>query len=58
LSSTTFHKCENNDIFVNIGCFHDNLNNFKTKVIETHGNNKYGKEYLAIIEVVKIKFGL
>jgi len=34
------------------------LSQFKEKVINTHKDNKFAKEYLAIIEVVKIKFGI
>lgn len=32
------------------------LKNFKERVIKQHGDNKYAKEYLAIIEVIKAKF--
>ena len=36
-----------------------NIIEFEKQVTETHKNNdKYRKEYLAIIEVVKIKFDL
>ena len=35
-----------------------NLEEFKKKVIEIHGNNKFSKEYLAMIKLAKIKFDL
>ena len=54
---TTFFKCKNNDIGVVCGCFNGNLEKFSKKVRNTHGYNKYAKEYLAMIEVVKIHFG-
>lgn len=54
--STTFFKCKNGDIGVVCGCFNGNLEEFAKKVRNTHGDNKYAKEYLAMIEVVKIHF--
>ena len=54
--NTTFFKCEDGHIHVSCGCFSGNLAEFETKVKKTHGNNKYAKEYLACIEVVKIHF--
>lgn len=54
---TTFFKCKNDDISVVCGCFNGNLEKFSKKVRNTHGYNKYAKEYLAMIEVVKIHFG-
>lgn len=53
---TTFYRDSNGDIFVECGCFQGNLKEFEAKVRETHGHNKFGREYLKIIEVVKIKF--
>lgn len=53
---TTFFKCNNGHIHVVCGCFEGNLDEFSTKVKETHGDSKYAKEYLACIEVVKIHF--
>ena len=53
---TTFFKTTTEEISVICGCFSANLEEFKKKVIETHGNNKFAKEYLAMIELVKIKF--
>ena len=54
--NTTFFKCKDGHIHVSCGCFNGNLEEFEKKVKETHGNNKYAREYLACIEVVKIHF--
>jgi len=34
-----FISAKNNDIFVNIGCFHDNLNNFKCAYTNDRANS-------------------
>ena len=56
--TTTFFKTEDGDICVVCGCFEGTLEKFVEQVKETHGDNIYAKEYLAIVEVVKIKFNL
>lgn len=56
--STTFFRTKNGKIFVTCGCFKGTLEEFVEKVKETHGDNIYAKEYLAIVEVVKIRFNL
>lgn len=56
--TTTFFKCEDGFIKVNCGCFNGTLEQFEEKVKETHRDNKYAKEYLAAIELVKIHFDL
>jgi len=45
-------------VIVVCGCFRGNLDEFAAKVIATHGNSKYAREYLSFIETVKIHFGL
>ena len=54
--NTTFFKCKNGDIYVTCGCFEGNLDEFTKKVKTTHGDSKYAKDYLAMVEVVKIHF--
>ena len=54
----TFFRTKDGDIFVVCGCFRGTLKEFIREVKETHGDSKYAKEYLAIVEVVKIKFNL
>ena len=55
---TTFFKTKTKEVSVICGCFSGNLEEFKKKVIETHGNNKFSKEYLSMIKLAKIKFDL
>ncbi len=54
--TTTICKDKNGGIQVSCGCFLGSLDEFENKVKETHGDNKYGKEYAALIELVKIHF--
>lgn len=54
--NTTFFKCEDGHIHVSCGYFSGTIQEFENEVKETHGDNKYAKEYLACIEVVKIYF--
>lgn len=54
--NTTMFRTENGNICVSCGCFIGSLQEFENKVKETHGNNKFAKEYLALIEAAKIHF--
>lgn len=56
--SIIFFKTENDGIFVKRGCFKGTLEDFVKQVKETHEDNKFAKEYLAMVELVKIKFNL
>ena len=56
--NTTFFKCKDGSIGVTCGCFSGSLVEFQAKVKETHGDNKYAREYLKAVEVVKIHFDL
>jgi hypothetical protein len=49
---------ENKEVNVVCGCFNGTLERFEKRVKQTHGDNKYGREYMAIIEVIKVKFEL
>ena len=53
--TTTFYKCDDGKIRVICGCFDGTLKEFKKQVKETHGDNQYAKEYLAIAKIVKKK---
>ena len=55
---TTFFKTKDGEIFVVCGCFRGTLEEFVRRVKETHKDNKFAKEYFAMIELVKIKFNL
>lgn len=40
------------------GCFRGDLKAFIAKVKETHGDSKFGREYMAMVEIIKIKFDI
>ena len=52
--TTIFHT--DKGIFVQCGCFKGTLEEFEKKVKETHQGNKHERDYLALIEFVKVKF--
>lgn len=54
--TTTFFRTNDNDIFVKCGCFFGTLDEFRKKVKETHGDNKYAKEYLMIADLMEMRF--
>ena len=54
--STTIFRTKSENICVSCGCFIGSLQEFENKVKETHGNNKFAKEYLALVEAAKIHF--
>ena len=56
--TTTFFRTESKGIFVYCGCFEGTLEEFIKRVKQKHKDTKYGKEYLAMVELVKIKFNL
>ena len=52
--TTIYHT--DKGIFVRCGCFRGSLSEFETKVKEEHGNNKHAKDYMALIDLVKVKY--
>ena len=52
--TTIFHT--DKGVFVKCGCFQGTLDEFEKKVKETHQGNKHERDYLALIEFVKVKF--
>lgn len=52
---TIFFNCQ--EIIVRCGCFCGTIDEFEKRVKETHGDNKYGKDYRDTIEYVKKVFG-
>ena len=56
--TTTAFKCKDGKIIVNCGCFSGNIEDFAKAVERTHGDSKYGREYKAMIELIKVKFGI
>ena len=53
---TTFAKDQNGNVAVSCGCFYGTLDEFSEKVWATHGNNNFGVEYRAAIELAKAHF--
>ena len=56
--STYVYKLQNGEIEIACGCFFGNLSEFEEQVRETHNRTIYEKEYLTIIELIKLKFNL
>ena len=56
--NTTFFKCKDGSIGAKCGCSSGSLSEFVEKVRKTHGDNKYAREYLKAVEIVKIHFDL
>lgn len=54
--TTAFFYGIDEKIIVTCGCFYGTLDEFEAKVIKTHGDTKYAKEYLTMIKLVEIKF--
>ena len=54
--STTMFRAKGGNICVSCGCFSGTLEEFESKVKETHGSNKFAREYLALVEAAKIHF--
>ena len=52
--TTIYHT--DKGIFVRCGCFRGSLNEFSKKVKKTHGESKHAKDYLALIDFVKVKY--
>jgi hypothetical protein len=45
-------------VFVMCGCFRGTLDEFAKKVEETNGDNKHARDYKALVEFAKIKYGV
>ena len=54
--NTTMFREENGNIYVSCGYFSGTLQEFESEVKETHGSNKFAREYLALVEAAKIHF--
>ena len=54
--TTTICKDSVLGISVKCGCFFGSLKDFEEKVKETHGSNKYAREYGVLIELAKVHF--
>ena len=56
--TTIVFREKENKIKIKCGCFSGSVEEFEKEVEETHGDSKFGREYKAIINVIKIKFDL
>ena len=54
--TTTFFRCKDNLVRCQCGCFCGTVDEFRSKVRETHGNSKYAKEYLMIADLMELHF--
>ena len=45
-------------IMIQCGCFFGDEKEFVAKVAETHGNNNHARDYLAMLDFAKVKFGI
>ena len=54
--TTTFFRGKDKKIYVSCGCFFGDLDRFRAKVKETHGDSKYSKEYLMIADLMEMHF--
>ena len=54
--TTTFFKTKAGDIGVRCGCFYGTLEEFRSKVKETHGESKIAKEYLMVADLMEFRF--
>lgn len=52
----TAYTTKTAEIEITRGCFRGTLAEFEAAVNETHNNNRYAKEYLALIEFIKLLF--
>ncbi len=55
--TTTFYR-EGAGIGVACGCFTGSLDEFRERVVLTHGDNQHARDYLAAAELAKIKLGI
>jgi hypothetical protein len=49
---------EEKGIRINCGCFSGTIEEFEASVNRKHGDNQFGMEYRAMIELIKIRFQL
>lgn len=52
--TTSFFACRDRKIYVSCGCFYGDIDYFRKKVQETHGGNKYARQYAAAIELALV----
>ncbi len=53
---TTYAFNLESGIWIRCGCFKGTLKEFEKQVIKTHGDNIHAKEYLMIVELIRMKW--
>jgi hypothetical protein len=56
--TTTVYRTKEKSIEIVCGCFKGTLIQFISKVKDTHGETDNAKQYLAIVEVIKVRFSI
>lgn len=54
--SMTIINCVDGLVRCQCGCFYGTVDEFRSKVRETHSNSKYAKEYLMIADLMELHF--
>ena len=54
--ATSFFRCVDGLVRCQCGCFYGTVDEFRSKVRETHGSSKYAKEYLMIADLMELHF--
>ena len=54
---TTFFRLKSGGVGVVCGCFHGTLAEFRAKVLDTYPDDKRGKEYLMLADLIEYRFG-
>ncbi|MFR4026916.1 MAG: hypothetical protein ACLTZY_15955 [Alistipes indistinctus] len=55
---THAYKTQSGKVEITCGCFRGSIEEFDRQVKKTHQGNEFERQYMAIAEVIKIKFGL
>ena len=54
--NSTFFRLKSGDVGVACGCFHGTLEEFRAKVRDTYPDDKKGKEYLMLADLMEYRF--
>ena len=54
--ATSFFRCVDGFVRCQCGCFYGTIDEFRSKVRETHGDSKYAKEYLMAADLMELHF--
>ena len=54
--ATSFFRCVDGLVRCQCGCFYGTVDEFRSKVRETHGDSKYAKEYTMIADLMELHF--